>query len=110
MLFDVCLKNIDIYFDRFNFKPELQTNWSGRFKKENDNYMQDSNSKSLDPNALTTQLNPLLMEKGKFRNNIRILAGTCNYTLFGLNLLVRSRLLLPSNLLQLYPKIWMLVD
>ena len=30
MLFDVCLKNIDIYFDRFNFKPELQTNWSGR--------------------------------------------------------------------------------
>ena len=30
MLFDICLKNIDIYFDPFNFKPELQTNWSGK--------------------------------------------------------------------------------
>ena len=35
MLFDVCLKNIDIYFDRFNFKPELQTNWSGYSLRRN---------------------------------------------------------------------------
>ena len=29
IVFDACLQNIDIYFERFNFKPELQTNWSG---------------------------------------------------------------------------------